>query len=104
MVSPDKFALVERWSTESSPEEIAERYMSDADIVIAEGFKASALPKIEIFRRETGSNRSTSRARSGAPATSRSPRTTRQCARTFRWCCFRMTRGSRRSLTWWSAR
>jgi molybdopterin-guanine dinucleotide biosynthesis protein B len=54
MVSPDKFALVERWSTESSPEEIAERYMSDADIVIAEGFKAAALPKIEIFRRETG--------------------------------------------------
>src|SRR6185437_12387284 len=54
MVSPDKFALVERWSTEASPEEIAERYLSDADIVIAEGFKAAALPKIEIFRRETG--------------------------------------------------
>lgn len=54
MVSPDKFALVERWSTESGPEEIAERYLSDADIVIAEGFKAAALPKIEIFRRETG--------------------------------------------------
>jgi molybdopterin-guanine dinucleotide biosynthesis adapter protein len=54
MVSPDKFALVERWSTERGPEEIAEQYMADADIVIAEGFKASALPKIEIFRRATG--------------------------------------------------
>jgi molybdopterin-guanine dinucleotide biosynthesis protein B len=50
MVSPDKFALIERWSEELSPEEIAERYMSDADIVICEGFKRSALPKIEIFR------------------------------------------------------
>jgi molybdopterin-guanine dinucleotide biosynthesis protein MobB len=54
MVSPDKFALVERWSEEKSPEQIAEEYLSDADIVIGEGFKAAALPKIEIFRRETG--------------------------------------------------
>jgi molybdopterin-guanine dinucleotide biosynthesis protein MobB len=54
MVSPDKFALVERWSEERTPEAIAEQYLSDADIVVAEGFKAAALPKIEIFRRETG--------------------------------------------------
>jgi molybdopterin-guanine dinucleotide biosynthesis protein B len=54
MVSPDKFALVERWSEEKSPEQIAEQYLSDADIVIGEGFKAAALPKIEIWRRETG--------------------------------------------------
>lgn len=50
MASPDKFALVERWSEELSPEEIAARYLSDADIVLGEGFKRSALPKIEIFR------------------------------------------------------
>lgn len=54
MVSPDKFALVERWTEERGPEEIAEQYLADADIVIAEGFKAAALPKIEIWRRETG--------------------------------------------------
>ena len=54
MVSPDKFALVERWTEEKTPEQIAERYLSDADIVIGEGFKAAALPKIEIWRRETG--------------------------------------------------
>ena len=54
MVSPDKFALVERWSEERQPESIAEQYLSDADIVVAEGFKAAQLPKIEIFRRETG--------------------------------------------------
>jgi molybdopterin-guanine dinucleotide biosynthesis adapter protein len=54
MVSPAKFALVERWAEERTPEDIAERYLSEADIVVAEGFKAAALPKIEIYRRETG--------------------------------------------------
>ena len=54
MVSPDKFALVSRWSEELAPEQIAERYMADADIVLCEGFKASALPRVEIFRRAAG--------------------------------------------------
>jgi molybdopterin-guanine dinucleotide biosynthesis protein len=52
MAAPDKFALIMRWSDELGPEEIATRYMSEADIVICEGFKRSALPKIEIHRRE----------------------------------------------------
>jgi molybdopterin-guanine dinucleotide biosynthesis protein MobB len=51
MAAPDKFALVMRWSDEMTAEEIAARYMSDADIVLCEGFKRSALPKIEIHRR-----------------------------------------------------
>ena len=51
MAAPDKFALVARWAEELGPEEIAERYMSDADVVLCEGFKRSALPKIEVFRR-----------------------------------------------------
>ena len=50
MAAPDKFALVARWNAELSPEEIAERYMADADVVICEGFKMSAIPKIEVFR------------------------------------------------------
>ena len=50
MAAPDKFALIARWGVELSPEEIAERYMADADIVLCEGFKMSALPKIEVFR------------------------------------------------------
>ena len=50
MAAPDKFALVVRWSEELSAEEIASRYMSDADIVLCEGFKRSTLPKIEIHR------------------------------------------------------
>lgn len=50
MVAPDKFALIERWNEELDPEEVAKRYMEDADVVICEGFKRSALPKIEIYR------------------------------------------------------
>jgi molybdopterin-guanine dinucleotide biosynthesis protein B len=51
MASPDKFALIVRWSDELGPEQIAERYMGDADVVLCEGFKRSALPKIEVYRR-----------------------------------------------------
>jgi molybdopterin-guanine dinucleotide biosynthesis protein MobB len=51
MASPDKFALVSRWESELGPEEIAARYMADADLVLCEGFKASSLPRIEVFRR-----------------------------------------------------
>lgn len=50
MAAPDKFALIVRWSDELGPEEIAARHMSDADIVVCEGFKQSQLPKIEVFR------------------------------------------------------
>jgi molybdopterin-guanine dinucleotide biosynthesis protein MobB len=50
MAAPDKFALIVRWSDELAPEEIAARHMSDADIVVCEGFKRSRLPKIEVFR------------------------------------------------------
>src|SRR5215211_7118821 len=51
MAAPDKFALIMRWDTELSAEEIAARYMADADIVVCEGFKSSQLPKIEVYRR-----------------------------------------------------
>lgn len=51
MVSPDKFALIVRWTKEEGPEAIAERYMSDADLVLCEGFKQSSLPRVEIFRK-----------------------------------------------------
>ena len=52
MASPDKFALIERWTDELGPEEIATRYLADADVVLCEGFKRTMLPKIEIFRRQ----------------------------------------------------
>ena len=50
MVSPDKFALIERWECERGPEEIASEHFADASIVLCEGFKGSALPKIEMHR------------------------------------------------------
>jgi len=50
MAAPDKFALIERWGEELTAEEIAERHMADASIVVCEGFKASSLPKIEVYR------------------------------------------------------
>ncbi|MGH7665594.1 MAG: molybdopterin-guanine dinucleotide biosynthesis protein B [Gemmatimonadaceae bacterium] len=52
MAAPDKFALIMRWDDELAPDEIAKRYMADADIVLCEGFKRSTLPRVEIFRRE----------------------------------------------------
>ncbi len=51
MASPDKFALVMRWEQELGPEEIASRYLAEADLVLCEGFKRSSLDRIEVFRR-----------------------------------------------------
>ena len=51
MISPDKFALVAHWEQPLGPQEVAARYMADADLVLCEGFKATELPKVEIFRR-----------------------------------------------------
>lgn len=50
MASPDKFALVERWSVERSPEQIVGEHLADADIVLCEGYKAHPMPKVEIHR------------------------------------------------------
>ena len=54
MVAPDKFALIARWGDELTAEEVAEAHMQDADVVLCEGFKSSALPKIEVHRLATG--------------------------------------------------
>ncbi|HEX9564473.1 MAG TPA: molybdopterin-guanine dinucleotide biosynthesis protein B [Gemmatimonadaceae bacterium] len=51
MAAPDRFALIMKWSQELAPEEIAARYMADADVVLCEGFKTSTLRKVEIHRR-----------------------------------------------------
>lgn len=52
MASPDKFAVVMRWEQELAPQEIAARYLAEADLVLCEGFKTSEIPKVEIFRAE----------------------------------------------------
>lgn len=51
MAAPDKFALIQRWSEQLGPREIAARFLSEADVVVCEGFKASDLPRIEVYRR-----------------------------------------------------
>jgi molybdopterin-guanine dinucleotide biosynthesis protein B len=51
MVAPDKFALIERHGQEPTLEDIVQRHMQDADVIICEGFTRTTLPKIEIFRR-----------------------------------------------------
>lgn len=45
------FAVVGAWpGGELSLREIVDRFLSDADIVLAEGFKAAPEPKIEVYR------------------------------------------------------
>lgn len=48
--SPDLRVLFERSADEYDPLGLARRYLQDADIVLAEGFKGAPLPKIEVFR------------------------------------------------------
>lgn len=50
---PRDFAVVGRWPRERmSLREVVDRFLSDADIVLAEGAKGSAEPRIEVFRRD----------------------------------------------------
>jgi molybdopterin-guanine dinucleotide biosynthesis protein B len=51
IASPELRVLFERSPDEYNPVRLARQYMQDADIVVTEGYKAAALPKIEVFRR-----------------------------------------------------
>lgn len=52
MAGPDEFAVMGAWPStgEQSLEELVARHLADADVVVAEGFKTSSVPKIEVFR------------------------------------------------------
>lgn len=54
ITSPDKLAMVKQSSRETAPtlEETVATYCQDVDLVLTEGFKKSAMPKIEVHRRE----------------------------------------------------
>jgi molybdopterin-guanine dinucleotide biosynthesis protein MobB len=52
IASPDLRVLFERSADSYDPVGLARQYMEGADIVITEGYKAAALPKIEVFRRQ----------------------------------------------------
>ncbi len=55
IASPDLRVLFERSPDEYDPIALTRRYMQGADIVLTEGYKASTLPKIEVFRRAAAS-------------------------------------------------
>lgn len=50
--SPEKLALVKRHAASPPVEDLIAEFFKDVDIVLAEGFKSSSLPKIEVHRRE----------------------------------------------------
>lgn len=52
MAGPDQMAIVGAWGDGGEPplSDIVHRYLADADIVIAEGFKREPLPTIEVYR------------------------------------------------------
>ena len=54
MEAPGERVLFERTAAESDPITLAQRYLSDADIVLVEGFKRAPLPKIEVYRKIAG--------------------------------------------------
>lgn len=52
LASPTEFALVGAWGVGDEPslDTLLVRYLHDAEIVIAEGFRAAAAPKVEVYR------------------------------------------------------
>jgi molybdopterin-guanine dinucleotide biosynthesis protein MobB len=52
--APGERVLFERTDTEGDPIVLARRYLDGADIVLAEGFSAYPLPKIEVYRTACG--------------------------------------------------
>jgi molybdopterin-guanine dinucleotide biosynthesis protein len=50
IASPELRVLFERSPDDYDPIGLARQYLQGADIVLAEGFKAAPLPKIEVFR------------------------------------------------------
>lgn len=52
--SPEKLAMVKTHAASPPVESLLAEYFTDMDIVLVEGFKSSALPKIEVHRAERG--------------------------------------------------
>jgi molybdopterin-guanine dinucleotide biosynthesis adapter protein len=55
VAGPDRFAVMGRWGpadggVEPALDTLVRRFAGDADLVVAEGFKAAAYPCIEVFR------------------------------------------------------
>ncbi len=53
LAGPRDFAVIGGWAGEELPlPDLVERFLWDADLVLAEGFKGAPEPKIEVFRSE----------------------------------------------------
>jgi molybdopterin-guanine dinucleotide biosynthesis protein MobB len=50
LASPRQIAVIEDVDTDYALAEIGERYIRNADIILAEGYKGNPHPKIEVFR------------------------------------------------------
>lgn len=52
LAGPDGMAVMGDWPNDVEPDlqEIVARHVSDAEIVVAEGFKSARVPKIEVYR------------------------------------------------------
>jgi molybdopterin-guanine dinucleotide biosynthesis protein B len=52
MASPDQVAVMGEWPLREEPlQTLVERFLFDADIVVAEGFKMSDARRVEVYRR-----------------------------------------------------
>lgn len=56
ITSPARLALIKHYPAEQEPSlaESVARYCADMDIVLTEGFKSNAMPRIEVHRRQCG--------------------------------------------------
>ena len=52
ITSSEKLALVKRHTASPPVDELLERYFSDMDLVLVEGFRGSSLPKVEVHRKD----------------------------------------------------
>lgn len=54
VVAPGLRVLFERHADDTDPVTLARRYFDGADIVLVEGFRQAAIPKIEVYRKLGG--------------------------------------------------
>jgi len=54
LASPKKVALIKDVDRDYTIDEIRDRYVEDADLIIVEGYKENDFPKIEVFRSSLG--------------------------------------------------
>ena len=54
LATPRQRVIIEKSPDDTDPVTLARRYFQGADLVLVEGFHTAAIPKIEVYRKETG--------------------------------------------------